>query len=87
MDVPFEDVGMLQWHQVIYSITDYHSYQQTMRLGGGERRSSHVHPRDSLPLCPEGGVLHVCGRCPHFILGVVYTVRGYESLVTSNFIL
>ena len=35
MDVPFEDVGMLQWHQVIYSITDYHSYQQTMRWGGG----------------------------------------------------
>ena len=86
MDVPFEDVGMLQWHQVIYSITDYHSYQQTMRLGGGER-SSRVHPGDSLPLCPEGGVLHVCGRCLHFIVGVVYTVRGYESLVTSNFIL
>lgn len=39
------------------------------------------------PLCPEGGVLHVCGRCLHFIVGVVYTVRGYESLVTSNFIL
>ena len=55
-----------------------------MRLGG---RSSHVHPRDSLPLCPEGGVLHVCGRCLHFIVGVVYTVRGYESLVTSNYIL
>ena len=55
-----------------------------MRLGG---RSSHVHPRDSLPLCPEVGVLHVCRRCLHFIVGVVYTVRGYESLVTSNYIL